>query len=384
MRRQPEQAELIARVGADVIALQELTARTLPLWRASLAAIGFAAAETSLDAAPAPAGRRALGVLTAARLPLTRLEPPPVPWPERVLCCAFGDIELSNVHSPIAPAPDLAKIRTHEAIAAHLAARDARRQILCGDLNTPRREHSDGDVLTFAYDSAGRLRPERGERWDRAERALVHGLRERGWVDAFRALHGYAEREASWTFANNRGGWRLDHVLVFGVEPIASAYAHDWRRAGLSDHSALVVDLDLSADDSGGRRSSTLLGKHCDQGEPMTDEQREREPTREREPRDKPDAEGGDSDAARKPPAAPAEDSSPLGDTDHHSEADAKGPGSSGCDEGRPSHMSATAPTKGLQDVGPFAGYARDERPLDAYGALTAACGAASQARCSD
>ncbi len=154
----------------------------------------------------------------------------------------------------IAPAADLAKIRTHEAIAAHLAARDARRQILCGDLNTPRRELSDGDVLTFAYDSAGRLRPERGERWDRAERALVHGLRERGWVDAFRALHGYAEREASWTFANNRGGWRLDHVLVFGVEPIASAYAHDWRRAGLSDHSALVVDLDLSADDSGGRR----------------------------------------------------------------------------------------------------------------------------------
>ena len=39
--------------------------------------------------------------------------------------------------------------------------------------------------------------------------------------------------------------------------------------------------------------------------------------------------------------------------------------------------MSATAPTNGLQDVGPFAGYARDERPLDAYGALTAACGAA-------
>ena len=44
--------------------------------------------------------------------------------------------------------------------------------------------------------------------------------------------------------------------------------------------------------------------------------------------------------------------------------------------------MSATAPTKGLQDVGPFAGYARDERPLDAYGALTAACGAALAGAC--
>ena len=49
--------------------------------------------------------------------------------------------------------------------------------------------------------------------------------------------------EASWTFANDRGGWRLDHVLVHGLRPLAGAYAHDWRRAGLSDHSALVVDL---------------------------------------------------------------------------------------------------------------------------------------------
>jgi hypothetical protein len=38
---------------------------------------------------------------------------------------------------------------------------------------------------------------------------------------------------------------------------------------------------------------------------------------------DKPAAEGGESDAARKPPAAPADDSSPVGDTDQHSDADA-------------------------------------------------------------
>jgi exodeoxyribonuclease III len=244
VRRQPEQAELIARAGADVVALQELTVRTLPLWRASCAAMGLAACQSSLDAAPAVAGRRLLGLLVAAREPLRRLDSPPVPWPERVMCCTVGDIEVLNVHSPIAPAPELAKVRTHEAIAAHLTACEGRRLVLCGDLNTPRRELPDGDVITFAHDSAGRLRPERGERWDRAERALVHGLRERGWIDAFRALHGYADREASWTFTNGRGGWRLDHVLVHGLRPVASAYAHDWRRAGLSDHSALVVDLE--------------------------------------------------------------------------------------------------------------------------------------------
>ena len=183
-------------------------------------------------------------MLTAARDPLRRLEPPAVPWPERVLCCRLGGMELVNLHSPIAPAPELAKVRTHEAVAAYLAEAAPGPRILCGDLNAPRRELADGDVMTFAYTSAGRLRPERGERWDRAERALVHGLREQGWVDAFRALHGYEHREASWTFAGDRGGWRLDHVLVHGLRPVAAAYAHDWRRGGLSDHSALIVDLE--------------------------------------------------------------------------------------------------------------------------------------------
>jgi exonuclease III len=241
VKRQAEQAAVVAAAGADVVALQEVTARTLPLWREALAAAGLAHAATALGG-PAE-GRRALGTLTASRTPLEPLPPPEVPWPERVLACATSDgVEVVNLHSPIAPAPDLAKIRTHEAVAAYLRHRDGP-AILCGDLNTPRRELPDGDVLTFAHDSAGRLRPERGERWDRAERALVHGLRQDGWVDAFRALHGYGDREASWTFKDDRGGWRLDHMLVTGLRPTAAAYAHDWRRAGLSDHSALIADL---------------------------------------------------------------------------------------------------------------------------------------------
>jgi exodeoxyribonuclease III len=241
--RQPEQAEAIAAMAPDVVALQEVTARTLPLWREALSAMGLGVIETALDGLPPVEGRRPLGVLTAARGHVRRQPPPDVPWPERLLCCEVDGVEVLSLHSPIAPAPDLAKIRTHEAVAAHLASLPTAPRILCGDLNTPRREHPDGDVMTFAYDSAGRLRPERGERWDRAERALVHGLRQHGWVDAFRELNGYGEREASWRFRGDRGGWRLDHVLVHGLRPVAAAYAHDWRRAGLSDHSALVVDL---------------------------------------------------------------------------------------------------------------------------------------------
>lgn len=245
--RQPEQAEVVEAVGADVVALQEVTGRTAPLWRAVLEEMGFVGCETALDGAARAPGRRRLSVLTAAREPLRRLPSPDVPWPERLLCCRLGDVEIVNLHSPISPAPELAKVRTHEAVAAYLTSTVSPRRVLCGDLNTPRRELPDGDVLTFAHDSAGRLRPDRGERWNRAELALVHGLRERGWVDAFRELHGYGEREPSWTFPQDRGGWRLDHVLVEGLRPVASAYAHDWRRRGLSDHSALVVDLETWA-----------------------------------------------------------------------------------------------------------------------------------------
>jgi exonuclease III len=243
--RQPEQAAVLAAIKPDLVALQEVTARTLPLWRTELETAEFGGIECTLDhASPAP-GRRSLAVLTAAREPLRRLPQPEVPWPERLLCCSLGDLEIVNLHSPISPAPGLAKVLTHEAVAAYLESTspDAPR-VLCGDLNTPRRELPDGSVLTFAHDSAGRLRPERGERWHRAESALVQGLREQGWVDAFRALHGYGEREASWRFPQDRGGWRLDHVLVHGLRPVASAYSHDWRRSGLSDHSALVVDFE--------------------------------------------------------------------------------------------------------------------------------------------
>jgi exodeoxyribonuclease-3 len=265
--RQEEQAQAVAAAAPDVVALQEVTARTLPLWREALARLGLCACETALDHPPAQ-GRRRLGVLTAARDPLERLAgPDDVPWPERVLACRLGAIEILNVHSPIAPAPDLAKVRTHEAIAAYLAATAAAGpQILCGDLNTPRRELPDGDVLSFAHDSAGRLRPERGQRWDRAERALVHDLRSAGWVDAFRSLHGYGEREASWTFAHDRGGWRLDHVLVCGLRTVASAYAHDWRRGGLSDHSALVVDLEPATPQA--RPRASVLTPDTDGGPP--------------------------------------------------------------------------------------------------------------------
>jgi exonuclease III len=240
LRRQPEQAAVVAACAPDVVALQEVTVRSLPLWRDALAEAGLGHVVTPLDEGPPPKPRR-LAVLVAAREPLRVLAPVPgLPWPERAVAVRLaGEVELVAVHSPISPSPDLAKVRTHEALYAYLRGRE--RVVLCGDLNTPRRDLPDGTVLTFAHESDGRLRPARGERWAAAERALVATLRlEHGWTDPFLAS-GTAAR--TWTFKDDKGGWRLDHLLVRGVAVGAHAYAHDWRRAGLSDHSAVVADL---------------------------------------------------------------------------------------------------------------------------------------------
>jgi exonuclease III len=187
--------------------------------------------------------RRLLSVLTAARQPLERRAIAGLPWPERVVCTRVGSIELLNVHSPISPSPGLAKVLTHEAVHRYLVGGSGPR-VLCGDLNTPRREHPDGRVWTFARTRHGKLRPERGERWDQAELALIKGLEAYGFRDAFRELHGYEAREPSWVWQRWGGGYRLDHLIVSREVKVKQvSYLHEWRDAGLSDHSPLIATL---------------------------------------------------------------------------------------------------------------------------------------------
>jgi len=241
----PEQAARIAELAPDVVCLQEVTAKGAPLWDHAFTELGLTHIAHRTPWARDEVRKRRLAVLTASREPFEAAPVPGVPWPERALAARFEDgLELVNAHSPISPSPELAKVRTHEALHAHLAAAADRPLALCGDLNTPRREHADGTVWTFARDRSGRLRQDRGERWDAAESAVVRGLQARGYRDAFRTLHGYAEREPTWEWPRTGGGWRLDHLIVSAaVEVTACHYAHDWRRAGLSDHSALIATL---------------------------------------------------------------------------------------------------------------------------------------------
>ena len=239
VKRLSEQAAWLQALGADIICLQETTASTLPVWRELLLAAGYLGIEAG-ELTQAGDRARPLAVLTACRAPLQRLPIAAAPWPERVLCVRAADgMKIVNVHSPISAKPQLAKIRTHQAVYRHLARVVATPRILCGDLNTPRKEHADGSVWTFARDRYGKLREDRGEEWDQAELSLIRGLQAYGFHDAFRSLHGHQRRELSWEWARWGGGYRLDHLLLAEIDVEHCSYEHSLRKQGLSDHSPI-------------------------------------------------------------------------------------------------------------------------------------------------
>jgi len=247
LSRLDEQADRVLDARADVVCLQEIIPNALPRWTARLSDAGYAVAASAV-APDAPRVHR-LGVLVASRHPAVVAEPPAaLPWPERVL---FVDVQVPAwspsplfvcLHAPLSSREDRAKVRTFEAVYEHLAAVGERLPaVLCGDLNTPQYEARDGTLQTFAQTRSGRLRPQYGERHDRAERMIVTGPP--GWSDAFRALHGYAARDRSWK-TGRHPGYRLDHILIFpGLAALDCAYDHAVREEGLSDHSALAATI---------------------------------------------------------------------------------------------------------------------------------------------
>lgn len=216
--------------------------------------MGLAHVRASLDDAdPArePASRRTTGVMVASRGPLVEVRQAlVVPWPETAVWVATdtirGPVDVCCVHVPNA-ANGVVKVKTLQAIRHGLLSAEPAARVVCGDLNTPRRELLSGDVLSFARDSRGRLRPERGQEWDAAELGVVPGLQDLGYRDAYRALHGYRTADPSWTWkriAGHGGGWRIDHIFASShLQPVACFYHHAWRERDLSDHSALEADL---------------------------------------------------------------------------------------------------------------------------------------------
>src|SRR2546430_1581302 len=100
---------------------QPRTRARLDLGRAELERLGY----PNVLASDPPGTRpdRRLGVLVAAREPLEEAPSPALPWPERHLAAVVGGaFELHDLHAPISSKAEQVKVRTLEAMHAHLAA----------------------------------------------------------------------------------------------------------------------------------------------------------------------------------------------------------------------------------------------------------------------
>ena len=241
------QVALVCDHGADVVCLQEITPTSCDGWIGGLEAAGYDVAVSPY--LTDPQGSRRLTTLIASRSGVDPApEVPGLPWPERhmaVITPLDGlSTEVHTLHAPLSQKPDRVKVRTLEALFEAVSADDGTPRVVTGDLNTPSYESREGEIQTFARTRSGRIRPDYGERHDRAELLLIGELPQRGWSDAFRALHGYAARDRSYMFVNRKFGWRLDHILLSPqLEPVACEYVHAWREQGLSDHSAMWADV---------------------------------------------------------------------------------------------------------------------------------------------
>lgn len=264
-----DQATRVAAIAPDVICLQEVKASTVDGWRRWLAKDRYNVTDTVAHThAHGGHGRRRYGVLIASRWPLGEYEADKlgIPWPERGLTCKVhtpdGLIEVHNVHLP-AGASDkqdgsFTKIETFERMARTLGQTAAHARLLCGDLNSPQDERSDGSILGWGgrRKPDGTIVPRNSDRMRRqlaAETSVLVGLGAYGWFDAFRRIHPAGDTlTTDHSFRQRRNGkvWlkRFDHVFACGPLVTRDAwYDLEALDLGLSDHAGLVADMEFSS-----------------------------------------------------------------------------------------------------------------------------------------
>lgn len=172
------------------------------------------------------------GVMIASRLALKSQQPSPASYlPERASEVVVGNLGLIGVYAPSRDESALKIARKRRFLAELLTVLGSREPIatvLIGDLNVVERSNRGSDRLF--------------QDW---EYELYEELPHIGWLDAYRALH--PERvELSWTDTEGNG-YRFDHCFITAdlrTHLARCEYVHETREIGLSDHSALVIQLD--------------------------------------------------------------------------------------------------------------------------------------------
>jgi len=234
-RRVPGIADQIARWAPDVAALSEFRA-TPPSAELARALAGYGLThQLSNASATLP---RANSLLIASRWPLRRIR----------LRAGFapdsGRWLLAGVAGPCAVTLG----------AMHVPNRVTGRKLpfldtVLGVANTWRR----GPAILVGDTNSGLIDlDEEVPVFDVEEDGWIRGLEEAGWADAFRRLRGEA-REYTWYSPNGGNGFRIDQAFVNrALRPRLRSVSHEWgavpgqrTRHALSDHAALLIDLDL-------------------------------------------------------------------------------------------------------------------------------------------
>ena len=233
--RQFEQIDTISGMGADVVALQEVTQSTVSSFCEQLGKVGL----TNVASTDEPE------LLIASRWTLkpgrVTFE---IPGPQRdilsvVVMSPYGEIELHSTHVPNIgkTKEDRKKIDTCRGIYRALAIERKHHRILCGDLNIPKEEHSDGTIQSFF--------PHTNPEGRAAEMSIIRDLAEFDLKDTFRMLNGYGIEGYSWIHSRTGARFRLDHILSSeSLNAVACEYIHKPRAAGLSDHSIIYATFD--------------------------------------------------------------------------------------------------------------------------------------------
>lgn len=205
-------------------------------WLASeLAAAGYPHQLTSVDRKrPAKnalllASRFPLSSVSAARMPRNR---------ERWLLARQQSkpaLTLGMMHVPNYTTPSL-KYPFLNSVLNMLKAWESSPALLLGDTNCTKRDLDEE-------------KPQ-GNKFRREHDWLV-AIEKRGWADGFRHLHG-ERREYTW-YSHRDNGFRLDQAFSCPqLTPALARLRHVWgqdagqpaRRAALSDHAALILELD--------------------------------------------------------------------------------------------------------------------------------------------
>jgi exonuclease III len=246
VKQAADQIKALIKFESDVIALQEVTQTTAPIFRHELQHRGYQHIVDSFQRVGDKSiltGPRRYGELIASKWPLRLLPLCDIPWEERVLSASiespFGRVHLHTTHIPPGSTNGWIKIETLEGIYKRLSVKSKFSRILCGDFNTPKEETDDGKIITWGTVNT---------RWDLGERNVLEGLTEFGLKDVYRYQHGYGVQDFSW-YAKPQIGRRFDHIFASSslLNKVKCRYIHSLRQKKLSDHSAIMADFVMTS-----------------------------------------------------------------------------------------------------------------------------------------